>query len=250
MRARKALAALVLATMSLSLAVTSHAEAPADASNGGTSGSVSSAANGPAPCIDLDADCSTLMINYSGDAVEFALFRRESVEEETNGADSTGYAASGEQAAPTGELSGNGKVKTGNSSQLPGVDFLRGFRDRDIDPAFKDAIAAWKDGATRDGNMHDWAHAAAASIDYNDQQPSPDGIAAQGDSSGNSPAFWDFAYVYHWAVEENVLDSGRCDISQVALSDIYLQPKINSSSDPQIVVCELNAGEDCRPLSD
>ena len=98
--------------------------------------------------------------------------------------------------------------------------------------------------------MHGWAFAAAASLDYTFRQSNPDGIAALGHSGENSPTFWDFAHVYQWKVEENVLDSGRSDISQVALSDIYLSPKINSTSDPQIIVCELNDQQNCRPLSD
>ena len=98
--------------------------------------------------------------------------------------------------------------------------------------------------------MHGWAFAAAASLDYTFRQSNPDGIAALGHSGENSPTFWDFAHVYQWKVEENVLDSGRSDISQVALGDIYLSPKINSTSDPQIIVCELNDQQNCRPLSD
>lgn len=245
--AREILKFPLLASLSLLLVVAANADIDADASNGGTPGSVSSEANGPTTCVDLNADCSTLMVNYYGDSVEFALFRRES------GNDSMYATGSADDVSPDTQaaaLPGNEKIKSDNTSQLLGIDFLRGFKDKDIDPAFKDEFSAVEDGAAAAGTMHGWAFAAAASLDYTFRQSNPDGIAALGHSGENSPTFWDFAHVYQWKVEENVLDSGRSDISQVALSDIYLSPKINSTSDPQIIVCELNDQQNCRPLSD
>jgi len=248
--ARETLKFPLLAAMSFLLAVAASADVDADAGNGSTPDSLSSETKGPTTCIDLNADCSTLMINYSGDSVEFALFRRESVSDETYATHSADSDSPGQQAAPTDALPGNEAIKSDNTSRSLGMDFLRGFKDKGIDPAFKDELSAVESGAAGAGSIHGWAFAAAASLEHTSRQPNPDGIATPGHSGENSPNFWDFAHVYHWEVEENVLDSGRRDISQVALSDIYLSPKTNSTSDPKIVVCELNDQQNCRPLSD
>ena len=74
--AREILKFPLLAYMSFLLVVAANADVDADASNGSTPRSVSSEAKGPTTCVDLNADCSTLMINYYGDSVQFALFRR------------------------------------------------------------------------------------------------------------------------------------------------------------------------------
>jgi hypothetical protein len=147
------------------------------------------------------------------------------------------------------ELTGSEMVIPGNSSQLLAVDFLRGFNDKGIDPAFAGDLSATEDGAARADGMHVWAYAAATSMDHKLQRANPDGNDAASGVGADSATFWDFEHVYQWEVEENVLDSG-CDISQVALSDIYLSPKTNSTTDPQIIVCELNDQDNCRPLSD
>lgn len=248
--AREPLKFPLLAAMSFLLVVAASADIHADANNGSTPASVSSETKGPTTCIDLNADCSTLMINYYGDSVEFALFRRESMNDETYATRSADSDSSDKQAAPTNELPGNDKIKSANARQSLGMDFLRGFKDNGIDPAFKDDLSAVDSGAAGAGSMHGWAFAAATSLEHTSRQSNPDGSATPGHSGENSPTFWDFAHVYQWEVEENVLDSGRSDISQVALSDIYLSPKINSTSDPQILVCELNDQQNCRPLSD
>jgi hypothetical protein len=236
--------------MSFLLAAAVSADVDADASNGSTLNSLSTETKDSTTCIDLNADCSTLMINYSGDSVEFALFRRESVDDDTYATRSADSDSTENQAAPTDALPGNEAIKSHNARQSLAMDFLQGFKDKSIDPAFKDELSAMESGAAGAGSMHGWAFAAATSLEHTSRQSNPDGIATPGHSGENSPTFWDFAHVYQWEVEENVLDSSRRDISQVALSDIYLSPKTNSTSDPKIVVCELNDQQNCRPLSD
>jgi hypothetical protein len=250
--ARKALKFPLRASMSFLLVASANADV--DGNTGvaevNTISSVSNLAKDPTSCVDLNADCSTLMINYYGDSVELALFRHGSARDEKYEADSKDYDPTDQQATPTEALSGSENVNSGNINQSLGIDFLRGFGDNSPDPAFTDGRSAEENGAAGAGSMHGWAFAAAASMDYKFQQSNPDGIIATTSVGEDSPAFWDFAHVYQWEVEENVLDSGKRDISQVALSDIYLSPKIISTSDPQIVVCELNDQQNCRPLSD
>jgi hypothetical protein len=142
--AREILKFPLLAGLSLLLVVAANADVEADASNGGTPGSVSSEANGPTTCVDLNADCSTLMVNYYGESVEFALFRRESGNDGMYATGSADDISPDKQAAA---LPGNEKIKSDNTSQLLGIDFLRGFKDKDIDPAFKAEFSVVEDGA-------------------------------------------------------------------------------------------------------
>jgi hypothetical protein len=250
--ARKTLIFPLLASMSFLLVASANADVDGDtgAAEVNAISSASTLAKDPTTCVDLNADCSTLMINYYGDSVELALFLHGSARDEKYEADSKDYDPPDQKAASTEALSGSAAVNSRNTNQSLGIDFLRGFKDKAIDPAFKEELYTEQDSAAGAGSLHGWAFAAAASADYTSRESNPDGIPMPDGIGENSPTFWDFAHVYQWEVEENVLDSGKRDISQVALSDIYLSPKIVSTSDPEIVVCELNDQQNCRPLSD
>lgn len=252
MSAREKLKFLMLASLVFLPAVAASAAVDGDAetADGNIISATSNLDSGPTSCVDLNADCSTLMVNYYGDSVEFALFRRGSLNDTTYRAHSSDNTPPDSEPHPVTDLSSSEQVTSGNNDHLLGIDFLRGLKDKSADPAFNGEFSAKETGPAGAGGMHDWAFAAATSMDYNFQQANPDGIAVPSDTGEGSLIFWDFEHVYQWEVEENVLDSGGYDLSQIALSDIYLSPKTNSTSDPETVVCELNDRDNCRPLSD
>jgi hypothetical protein len=183
------------------------------------------------PCVDLNAACSTLMINYYGDSVEFSLFQRAS--------------SKGSAYSIDNKLPGGVKVKPDSNEQLLGIDFLRGFNTTSDTGAFQGKFSTRADGPVEARGLHDWTFAAATSMGYSFQQSNPDGIAAPSDLVRHALTFWDFEHVYQWQVEENVHEGGRYDLSQLVLSDIYLSSKANSNSDPKVVVCEVNDKNNC-----
>ena len=187
--------------------------------------------NAPHPCVDLNAACSTLMINYYGDSVEFSLLQRGS---------SKGRAYSADDKLPGGV-----KGKPDSNEQLLGIDFLRGFNATSDTGALQGEFSTKAAGAVEARGLHDWTFAAATSMGYSFQQSNPGGIAAPSDMARGSLTFWNFEHVYQWQVKENVSDGGTYDLSQVALSEIYLSSKANSNSDPEVVVCEVNGKNYC-----
>ena len=254
MSVREKLKFLILTSMATLLAFAANAaddgEGDADASDGTTINDTSNLGNDLTNCIDLNADCSTLMVNYYGESVQFALFRRGALKDISYGADSTAYYPSNDQAHATKDLSSGESSKPDNSKQLLGMDFLRGLEAKADDPAFTGEFSGKEDSSAESGGIHDWSVAAATFMDNNSQISTPHDITLPINFGEGSLTFWDFEHVYEWEVEENVLERGKYDSSQLALSHIYMSPKKVAASYPEIVVCDQNDPNNCRPLSD
>lgn len=254
MSVRKKLKFLILPSVTLLLTLATNAavggDGDADASDSTTVTATSTLGNDPTNCIDLNADCSTLMVNYHGESVEFALFRRGSLKDTSYEVDSTDYDPSNDQAYATKNLPSGDSSKSDSSEQSLGVDFLRGLEAKGDDPALKGEFSGKEDSSAGADGIHDWAFAAATFIENNSRHSNPDDVTVPINFGEGSLTFWDFERVYEWEVDENVLDRGRYDSSQVTLSTTYLSPKKIATSDPEIVICDQNDPTNCRPLSD
>ena len=215
----------------LAVVLTAAADNAPDTAGGNPASVISSLDSASNLCVDLNADCSSLMVNYYGDSVEFSLLQSGSLK---------GRAYSTHDKLPDG-----GKVKPDSNEQMLGIDFLRGFNTTSDTRAFKGEFSVNTGRPVETSSMHDWTFTAATSINYRFQQANPDGIAAPTILARDSLTFWDFEHVYQWEVKEDVRHGGRYDLSQVALSNIYFSSKVNSNSNPEVVVCEVNGENFC-----
>lgn len=217
-----------------------------DAGRNANAGDRSIALGDPATCIDPTFDCSTLMVNYYNDSVEFALFQRGDGKLAVRRKHRKEDSAASAQARPLENLSQRKELPVASNERLLGIDFLRGFEYAGDIPEMQDDFAGMERSAADVDAMHDWAVAAATSITYRHRQSSPgDLVVSKHLRTASATTFWDFEYVYQWEVGVNVFDSEACDPSQVALSNIYLSTKASSTSDHQMVVCELNGSDNC-----
>tara|TARA_R110002072_G_scaffold23437_5_gene81125 strand:- start:2677 stop:3432 length:756 start_codon:yes stop_codon:yes gene_type:complete len=218
----------------------------ADAGRKASAGDHSNPVGDPATCVDPIADCSTLMVNYYNDSVEFALFQRGNREISVPLEKRTEGGAASAQARPLENLSKRKEQPLDSNQWLLGIDFLRGFEYAVDNPEMQDEFAGAERGAVEVDAMHDWAVAAATSIAYRHRHSRQSDPAVSSHlRTTSATTFWDFEYVYQWEVGVNVFDSEACDPSQVALSNIYIPTQVNSTNDHQMVVCALNDADDC-----
>lgn len=238
---------LAWASISFLLAIAANAGVGVNKGGRDTPGAVSRSATALAPCVDMNADCSTLMVNYYGDAVTFSLFRHGDAGA-TTGGDRTAGNDPNNKARPLEKLSSSEPPAADGNDLLLNIDFLRGFHGRAGDPAATGTQPGRAGGGTGSGGKHDWTLAAATSMDYTLQRSKPRGIAIRGHNGGGLQTFWEFEHVYRWEVEEDVLEDSKYDISQVLLSNVYISPKVDSGTDPKTVICDLNNTGDCRPV--
>lgn len=239
---------LTRASISFLLAIAANAGAGVDKGGSDTPGAASGSATAPAACVDMSAGCSTLMVNYYGHAVTFALFRHGDARATTD-RDRTAGDNPDNKARPPETTSGSELPAAESNDLLLNIDFLRGFEDRDGAPAGT-GTQFGRAGAAGSSGKHDWTLAAATFMDYALQRSKPGGPSMRGHSGGDLQTFWEFEHFYRWEVEANVLEDSKYDISQVLLSNVYISPKVDSGTDPGTVICALNNTDDCRPVPD
>ncbi|MCB1704568.1 MAG: hypothetical protein KDI17_06885 [Halioglobus sp.] len=251
MKTGEALQCLAVIAASWWLAGFAHAAVDSDAADDSRVGErAKSVGQHRGGCIDLNEGCSALMVNYTGNSVQFSLFRRDSSPVNAQVPDLVVSAQPGDAPFPAvSSAEGEGVAADSDEESLV-IDFLQGFEARDDTAGDETEFAGYDEVTAEISAFHTWSSAAAASLSADQSQPGSDGPVMAGQTGGRWTTFWDFRSVYQWEVEEDVMDDGAYDVSQVALSNIYLSPKVSSSSDPEIVVCELNDPDNCRPLSD
>ena len=203
---------------------------------------------GDAHCMASLADptgCGQLLVSTNNNKVQMALVLPQSLKDNTYGANSTDYAKPGDNFKEQSfkSLTGSDKLKisfddgAGAVSQLK-MDFLHGFGDKEDGPVYKGGFTGEDDSFDDNpANRPSWAIAAATSMGWNYESSNPDGINAPdhfgegADSPGAGDAalaFWEFAHIYEWEVDDSVF-GGTFDISQVSFSSsedgIHLSPK-------------------------
>ncbi len=192
-------------------------------------------------CVDLKGDCNTLMVNYYSDSVEFALFQRGKF------GGSSAEKPVDKQRVSRGQHSNGNQLATADGQERAlSIDFLHGLQEKGDAPAVATHISgAGQDAPALEG-LHNWASAAAKSLDQQHKQDVDNNSRVVASGLGRDlTTFWDFEHVYQWQVDVNILDDGASDLSQLVLSNIYLSARTNSRSDPRTVVCAFTDPDNC-----
>lgn len=244
---------LALVATSFLLTTTVHAtvadqDRDKDAGPANTSESVDEGSE--ARCVDLTTRCNTVMVNYSGESVEFVYFRHNHSQNSSAEIDTSTHELSDVPPLPRADLPDSESGVPDSSEYHLGMDFLLGFEEKSNTETPAEAFSGYSEGTAEFSTYHNWSAAALASMRSQPPQLSSGAPNATEQTAGRIADFWDIRSIYQWQVEENVMNSDVYDVTQVVLSNIYVSPKITSASDPEIVVCELNNPDNCRPLSD
>ncbi|CAA0095591.1 Uncharacterised protein [Halioglobus japonicus] len=246
MIARQKFELTVVAGMCLMMAVAAKATGTGDenastTAGDGSLGKITRPVGNLSSCVDLKGDCSTLMVNYYSDSVEFALFQRGKY-----GGSTAADPADAQDASQGKHSNSNELAASDGQEKMLGIDFLRGLQDKGDVPVLSNHPSDTEKDSLAVEGMHDWAFAAAKSLSHKHKQNiDHHSNFVPSHLVKDLTTFWDFEHVYQWQVDVKILDDGASDLSQVVLSNIYLSAKTNSRSDPRNVVCALSNPDDC-----